>query len=282
MIAVLGLAGEAGTLATTLKKRLRDEEAYKLYKDHVAEELGDLLWYISTIATRFELRLEKIASSNLRKTTLRWPPRTGGLASTPHFYDNRFPPRQRIPRKFSVDFKEETDRRRIRRVRIYRNGRPIGDRLGDNAHIEDGYRFHDVFHLAYAAVLGWSPVTRKLLRCKRKGDQTIDEVEDGGRAAVIEEAIAAFVFDYAKAHGMLEEVDTLDFELLKAISNLASGLEVKAASWRDWELAILEGYKLFRILNRNRGGRVSVNLQERRLEYLAIVTRRGSLPRSSR
>ena len=112
-----------------------------------------MLWYISTIATRFELRLEKIASSNLRKTALRWPPATGGLTSAPHFYDDHFPPRQRIPRKFSVDFKEETDRRRIRRVRIYRNGHPIGDRLGDNAHIEDGYRFHDVFHLAYAAVL---------------------------------------------------------------------------------------------------------------------------------
>ena len=81
---------------------------------------------------------------------------------------------------------------------------------------------------------------------------------------------------------MLKDVDTLDFELLKAISNLASGLEVKAVSWHDWELAILEGYKLFRILNRNRGGRVKVDLQERRLEYFPIGTRRGSLRRSRR
>lgn len=248
----------------------------------MAEELGDLLWYISTIATKFGLRLEQIASSNLRKTTLRWAPRPDGQVSAPHFYDELFPPRQRIPRKFSVDFREERDRRRILRVRVYRYGRPIGDRLGDNAHVEDGYRFHDVFHLAYAAVLGWSPVTRKLLRCKRRADPAIDEVEDGGRAAVIEEAIAAFVFDYAKAHGMLEEIDTLDIELLRAISNLASGLEVKAASWHDWELAILEGYKLFRILNRNRGGRVRVDLQKRRLEYVPMGARGGTLPRGRR
>jgi hypothetical protein len=34
----------------------------------------------------------------------------------------------------------------------------IGDQLTDN-HLEpDDYRFHDVFHLSYTAILGWSPV----------------------------------------------------------------------------------------------------------------------------
>ena len=36
----------------------------------------------------------------------------------------------------------------------------LGDRLTDNHLPEDDYRFHDVFHLAFAAVLGWSPTTR--------------------------------------------------------------------------------------------------------------------------
>ncbi|MFX5743284.1 pyrophosphatase, partial [Acinetobacter baumannii] len=58
----------------------------------------------------------------------------------------------------------------------------VGDRLTDNAAEPDDYRFHDVFHYAYIAVLGWSPVIRSLLRLKRKSVPKIDEVDDGARA----------------------------------------------------------------------------------------------------
>lgn len=60
------------------------------------------------------------------------------------------------------------------------------------------YRFHDVFHLAYAAVLGWSPVLRALLKCKRKSHPWLDENQDGARAILIEEGISTFVFNHAK------------------------------------------------------------------------------------
>ena len=75
-------------------------------------------------------------------------------------------------------------------IRVLINGVPFGEELTDNAYDHDGYRFHDIFHFAYAAVLGWSPITRALLRRKRKSRPLVDEVEDGGRAAVIEEGIA--------------------------------------------------------------------------------------------
>ena len=39
----------------------------------------------------------------------------------------------------------------------------------------DDYRFHDAFHYAYAAILGWSPVTRALFRLKRKSETDVDE-----------------------------------------------------------------------------------------------------------
>ena len=45
-----------------------------------------------------------------------------------------------------------------------------------NAYVADGYRFHDVFHLACAAVLCWSPVTRRNLGRKRRTDPLIGEV----------------------------------------------------------------------------------------------------------
>ena len=48
----------------------------------------------------------------------------------------------------------------------------------------------------------------------------VDEVEDGGRAQVIEEGIAAYVFDYAKRHAYLDGVAALDYALLRTIKDL--------------------------------------------------------------
>lgn len=50
ILPLLGLAGEAATLLSAYKKHLRDGPAYTLYKEEVAEELGDTLWYLSTVA----------------------------------------------------------------------------------------------------------------------------------------------------------------------------------------------------------------------------------------
>ena len=77
----------------------------------------------------------------------------------------------------------------------------VGDAVTDNSWEPDGYRFHDVLHLAHAGILGWSPVLRRMLNRKRKYDRRIDEVEDGARAAIVEEAIAKLVHSYARSVG---------------------------------------------------------------------------------
>ncbi|WP_206540680.1 MazG nucleotide pyrophosphohydrolase domain-containing protein [Xanthomonas hortorum] len=47
----------------------------------MAEELGDLLWYVGNVAAKFDLKLEDIAQANLKKTRDRWGPQdTGPLA----------------------------------------------------------------------------------------------------------------------------------------------------------------------------------------------------------
>ena len=117
----------------------------------------------------------------------------------------RCPEGERLPRRFEVELVDVEGEDR-QRVRVLINGKPFGAELTDNAYDPDGYRFHDVFHFAYAAVLGWSPITRALLRRKRKSRPLLDEVEDGGRAAVIEEGVAALAFDYARRHHMLDGV----------------------------------------------------------------------------
>ena len=80
-------------------------------------------------------------------------------------------------------------------------------------------RFHDVFHLANAAILHWSPVFRALIRQKRKSDPKIDEVEDGGRATVVEEGLTAWIFSYAKGLNFFEGHD---FAFLRSTEDRAA------------------------------------------------------------
>jgi len=61
IVPLLGLAGEAGELLSEYKKHLRDGAAHQLFTARVAEELGDLLWYISNVTRKLGLALEQIA-----------------------------------------------------------------------------------------------------------------------------------------------------------------------------------------------------------------------------
>jgi NTP pyrophosphatase (non-canonical NTP hydrolase) len=65
----LGLAGEAGEVAEHVKKAIRDDAA-SITPDRraaLARELGDVLWYVSQLATELQLELEAIAADNLDK-----------------------------------------------------------------------------------------------------------------------------------------------------------------------------------------------------------------------
>ncbi|MEQ8755017.1 MAG: nucleoside triphosphate pyrophosphohydrolase family protein [Coleofasciculus sp. G1-WW12-02] len=264
-IPLMGLVGEAGELLSEYKKYLRDGEAHKLFKERVAEELGDLLWYIANVSSKFELNLEQIAEGNLKKCRDRWGWKN--LVQTGvYIFDNNFPEHERLPRQFEVEITEVSENSSVK-MKAFINEKQIGNDLTDNSYSSDGYRFHDIFHLSYAAVLGWSPVIRSNLKLKRKSDSGIDEVEDGGRAIAIEEGISALVFSYAKDHQFLEAVSTLDYQLLKTIKNMTSHLEVSQCSLGNWEKAILNGYEVWRQVEKNRGGKVVVDLDERSIIY---------------
>ena len=266
VIPMLGLAGETGQLLSEYKKHLRDGDAHRLFKERVSEELGDLLWYVANVASKFQLNLSEVAAANLEKVNARW---AGGPAE-PLCFDAMLPEGERLPRRFEVELVDTVDTRstRLQRLQVLINGKPFGAKLTDNAYDADGYRFHDVFHFAYAAVLGWSPMTRALLGRKRKSCPVVDEVEDGGRAMVIEEGIAAIVFDYARRHQMLDGVDVLDYQLLRTIKDMSSHLEVKRCTTGEWQQAILQGFKVWREVATARGGRLVVDLDKRRIDYI--------------
>ncbi|VIO68784.1 hypothetical protein CI1B_23560 [Bradyrhizobium ivorense] len=263
IVPMLGLAGETGQLLSEYKKHLRDGEAHRLFKERVSEELGDLMWYVANVASKFDLDLDEVAAANLRKTRGRF---ISG-STTSDSFDADLPDNERLPRRFEVEL-VDCDGGVSRRVRVVIDGEPFGSELTDNAYDPDGYRFHDVFHFAYAAVLGWSPVTRSLIRRKRKSRPLLDEVEDGGRAAVIEEGVAALAFDYARRHRMLDGVGSLDFQLLRTVKDMTSHLEVKLRTTGEWEQAILQGFEVWRAVHAAGGGRISVDLDAHRVDYL--------------
>ena len=170
VVPMFGLLGEAGSVATAYKKRIRDGAAFQEAKQQIREELGDVLWYLATLADRFDLELEDIAVASLFKVADRWKPTTG----EPVFFDEDSPAAEQLPRRAVFTFTPETQPREGRTVIALRcDGRLIGDPLTDASHIDDDYRLHDAFHLAFAAVLGWSPVLRSLMKRKRKSDPQV-------------------------------------------------------------------------------------------------------------
>lgn len=275
LIALLGLAGESGSLLTEYKKWLRDGEGHRAFRDRIADELGDLLWYVAEVASCLDLDLDEVATMNVQKVQDRWmdADERDAFSFASDYYDELFPREQQIPRRFRVRV-EELDGSNPPRIAVTRHGKPCGNELTDNSFDDDGYRFHDTFHLAYAATLRWSPVTRKLLGCKRRSQPRIDEVQDGGRALVIEEGIAAFVYDYARRHDYFERIDRIDSEVLRTIKSMVSGLEVVSRSARDWERAIFSGFRVWRQMRTHRGGFLICDLETRTIRFERLRSHR--------
>jgi NTP pyrophosphatase (non-canonical NTP hydrolase) len=261
IIPLLGLVGEAGSLLSEFKKLLRDGGAHERFKQQVEEELGDILWYVANLASKFGLDLDTIAADNLAKTTGRWAPPPHGSA----VLDDHVPAGEQLPREFEYTLRHEEVNGVEKLVVRTPDGARVGDPLTDNAFVDDGYRFHDVLHFAFAATLGWSPVLRKLLGRKRKSAPKVDEVEDGARAAAIEEMIAAVVGEYALRHRFLEGTEHVDWELLRIAKRLTANLSVAVRSEAEWEAAIVTGVRAWGRLREAGGGTVRGSLLTREL-----------------
>jgi len=65
MFLALAVNGEAGELGEKVKKYVREND--DSYLEEAKDELGDVLWYLSQIATLLDVSLEEVAKSNLDK-----------------------------------------------------------------------------------------------------------------------------------------------------------------------------------------------------------------------
>jgi hypothetical protein len=147
-----------------------------------------------------------------------------------------------------------------------------------------GYRLHDVFHLSFLTQLGWSPVLRgkPFFNCKRKSNSDVDEVQDGGRAAVIDEAIAALIFTEAKKNSFFDGVDYVEYGLLRTIKDLTAHLEVSVCSGKQWETTILEAFRIWRELKVHQCGKIVGDLVTRTLTFVPEVPSDDTTPQPLR
>jgi NTP pyrophosphatase (non-canonical NTP hydrolase) len=254
---LLDLAGEVGVvLADFQAGRLTNNQAA------LAGRLVSVMRTLIKAADEAGVTLEEAAEENLKKIFDRWP----RVQIFPALLDRNSRPYEQLPRNLTIEiFEREVGGQTY--VFQSCNGINLGDRLTDNAMTPDDYRFHDVFHYAYAAVLSWSPVLRALMRLKRKSEPKVDEAQDGARALLIEEGIATWIFGQAQLTGLFSEMKAgdLSFDLLKNVRQFVAGYEPEHSPLWLWERAILEGYEAFRFLKEHRRARLHMDMTNRRL-----------------
>lgn len=68
---ILGLCGETGEIADVYKKYLY--QGHELDREHMAEELGDVCWYVAELAAGLGVTLEEVIRQNIEKLRKRYP-----------------------------------------------------------------------------------------------------------------------------------------------------------------------------------------------------------------
>lgn len=71
MNAALGLAGESGEFADSLKKHVY--HLHSLDAGQLAEELGDVLWYVALASDALGLTISDVMEANVEKLRRRYP-----------------------------------------------------------------------------------------------------------------------------------------------------------------------------------------------------------------
>lgn len=69
--AAMGLCGESGEVIDIVKKWLA--QGHELDREHIADELGDIAWYLAEMATVLGISLEDVMIKNIEKLKRRYP-----------------------------------------------------------------------------------------------------------------------------------------------------------------------------------------------------------------
>ena len=69
--ASLGLNGESGEFADAVKKCVY--QGHELDRDHLIEELGDVMWYVAYACAALDYDLGEVVEANVEKLRRRYP-----------------------------------------------------------------------------------------------------------------------------------------------------------------------------------------------------------------
>ncbi|MEG8049364.1 hypothetical protein QP178_05550 [Sphingomonas aurantiaca] len=288
---VFGLMSEVGSLAQAFKLYLRDSVGLEAQRSRLVEDIGDVQWYLAMIARSLDIGLEDVVQSNLGRITDRYSLTSADALIDVADFDAGYPPTEVFPRRmvFRIEASDgpandpsahasffveaaapyvfdppvETDGKPLG----FRLGQSIGDPVNDNSATDDGYRFHDAVHVAFMAVLGWSPVMRHLLRVKRKSDPLIDRTQDGARARDLEEALSAVLKVFSTGRNHYAKDSDVDGEVRDLIRRVVADLEVSKAPIWLWASAIAQGYSAMNALRAKGSGWLIADLDRRSVEF---------------
>lgn len=241
-----------------------DIAKFKEGEQKPCKEIRKIFYCLHSLSLKNGTSLKEVLEFNLDKINKRY----GEVTRCDELYKQNpdLPDWQKFPEKLEVKFISINPEKS--KIAIIVDGRRYGDLLTDNSHSPDGYRFHDVFHFGFFAILSWSPVTRALLKVKRKSDPETDEVEDGARAILIEEGIVHLVFRYCEEKEFeFPGNDTVDTNLLKTIHYMTTGYEADKIAMRLWEKSIIDSSRVFKKVWDNAGGTILLNRETQKICY---------------
>lgn len=106
--------------------------------------------------------------------------------------------------------------------------------------IDDGFKYHDIFHFTFYSMLGWSPVSKGIFGF----DDPSLVYEEGYRSQILEEAVIAFIIQEYTTNSKIVPSD----ELLNEIEILLYGFYGNKISKNDWKRAILVAIEIWEII----------------------------------
>ncbi|MQW92271.1 hypothetical protein GFH30_03455 [Acinetobacter wanghuae] len=245
---------------------------FNLHEKSLTLKSKDKTAYISFLRTFWRIlffvkcdfeRIIKTNSKKIKNDNFAWNEIISDYPKIQKPFDSSFPEDERFPDNFEIVFvKRSSGRIHMKYGEVF-----LGDPLTDNHKDKDNYRYHDIFHISYAAILHWSPVFRALLKRKRKSNPDFDENEDSGRAIVVEEGISAWIFNQAKAYNYFSERKDISTKLIKNVQLFVKGYEVENCPPALWKEAIYEGFRVFTLLSKHKTGTIRVDLNNRSIIF---------------
>lgn len=160
-----------------------------------------------------------------------------------------------LPQIFEVEFKE-VEKDGTPHVSVFYNGMQIGNDLDDNTNTEDGYRYHDCFHLIYFVRFGSSHVMDVLLGIEQNKKmqrppqrEIVTEMQTS-----VEEALPLMSFNLRQKETWVK-ADKPVPAFLDIMCDLAKTAHIDPVpSHKEMSDLIGDFYKNIDLLHHNRGG----------------------------